>query len=86
MKFILNYKNFLNENKKSDEKWIQSAKLKKGTLKKMLGYKEEDNIPDRIIDEIAKEKIGSSVKVLGKNIKITKLMKKRAQTAINLRK
>lgn len=88
LKFIKFFEQFNSSpiTEKKDDKWIQETDMKKGGLSKMLGYSEKENIPDGIIDEIIKEKEGSMITVKGKEIKITKLMKKRANLAKNLKK
>jgi hypothetical protein len=82
MKNIKNYEQFLNEKKK--EKWIQGSEMKKGALKSMLGYKEEDTIPKGIIKKIVDGEVGSEVEANGEKHKITALMKKRANLAHTL--
>ena len=69
--------------KKSKKKWI--PKLKKGALKKQLGYKPDEKIPTSVLDKIIKAKVGSSVVVKGKSKKVTAQMKKRAVIARKLR-
>jgi hypothetical protein len=81
---ILKFNEFINE--KKEEKWIQDIEMKKGGLKKMLGYGKDEDIPDGIIEEIIKEKVGSEIEVKGEKIKITPLMKKRANLARTLKK
>lgn len=69
--------------KKSKKKWI--PKLKKGALKKQLGYKSDEKIPTSVLDKIIKAKVGSSVTIKGKSRKVTAQMKRRAVLARKLR-
>ena len=84
MSSIKNYKDFLSEKKK--ENWIQSSDIKKGTLKSMLGYKEDEKIPKGILKQILDKEIGSEIEIKGEKYKITKIMKKRANLANTLEK
>jgi hypothetical protein len=81
MSNIKNYTSFINE-----KRWIQESDIKKGALKSMLGYKEDETIPKGVLDEIIREKVGSEIEVKGIKHKITKLMKKRANLANTLKK
>jgi hypothetical protein len=81
MSNIKNYTSFINE-----KKWIQETDIKKGALKSMLGYKEDETIPKGVLAEILEEEVGSEIEVKGVKHKITKLMKKRANLANILKK
>lgn len=82
MNFIKSFNEFINENKK----WIQKSHIKKGGLHKMLGYSEDEKIPDGIIKQIVDKEVGSEIEVKGKKHKVTALMKKRANLAKTLKK
>ena len=82
MKNIKNFNEFLNEKKK--DKWIQGTDMKKGALKSMLGYDEDETIPKGIIKKIVDGENGSEIEVKGKTKKITAKMKKRANLAHTL--
>jgi len=85
MKHLLNIEDF-NPNEISEgKKWIPKD-LKKGALKDMLGYDEDETIPKGILDSIVDQEIGSTIEVKGKKIKTTKLMKQRANLARNFSK
>lgn len=78
---ILKFKQF-NEGKN----WIQDADMKKGALHKALGYEGGDKIPASILNKIASAKIGTNIKVKGKEIKVTNKLKKEANLAKTLSK
>jgi len=67
------------------KKWIPKD-IKKGALKRQLGYKEDQTIPTSILDKIIRAKIGSTITVKGKKIKVTTLLKRRANLARTFRK
>ena len=71
-------------------KWIQKAGMKKGVFSKQLGIPEEKIIPMTLLKKITKAKTGDTIKnptKLGKRqIKVTTLLKKRANMVINLKK
>lgn len=85
MKTIKTFGEFIGESKSNDN-WIQETHMKKGALKKQLGYDEDEKIPMGILSEIMSKEEGSTITVKGKEIKITKLMKKRASLAKTLKK
>jgi len=66
------------------EKWIQKAKTgkRKGALHRQLGIPEGKKIPTMKLRKIEKAKLGTKV---GK-VKVTKLLKRRAVFALNVRK
>jgi hypothetical protein len=68
------------------EKWIQDTNMKKGALHKQLGYDEDEKIPAGILKKIVDGEVGSEVEIKGRKIKITALMKKRANLAKTLKK
>jgi len=67
------------------KKWIPKN-IKKGALKKQLGYKENQTIPTSILNKILKAKVGSKITVKGKIITVTATLKRRANLARNFRK
>lgn len=71
-------------------KFIQKAKLKKGALSKQLGIPEKENIPITLLRKIKKAKTGTVVRNPTKSgkrkIKATRLIKKRANLAITLKR
>lgn len=72
------------------KKWIQKAIWKKGTFSSQLGIPEEKDIPVPLLNKIIKAKPGDSItnpSKLGKRrIKVTRLLKKRANLAKTLKK
>ena len=71
------------------DKWLQRIKMKKGVLSKQLGIAEEKNIPITLLDKIIKAKAGETIKnptMSGKkNIKVTRILERRAILAKNLK-
>tara|TARA_A100000171_G_C2138351_1_gene152361 strand:+ start:738 stop:1034 length:297 start_codon:yes stop_codon:yes gene_type:complete len=57
--------------------------IKEGALKKQLGFKEDDKIPKTLLERIKKSKAGTNMKINGKNQKITDLLQKRVNFALN---
>jgi hypothetical protein len=77
------------------KKWIQKAlrKHRKGALSKQLGIPEEDNIPFNLLTEIQNKPVGeyvtvppSGIRYYPMKIKVTRLLKKRANLALNLKR
>lgn len=76
------------------KKWIQKTKMKSGALRRQLGIPIEEDIPIGLLEEIKKTKNGeviSSYKFLSdksytQSIKITPLLKRRANLALNLKR
>lgn len=60
--------------------------LKKGALSKTLGIPEEKNIPKSLLQKIKKAEVGTTMEYKGKKIKVTKLLQKRVNFAINFAK
>jgi hypothetical protein len=83
MNTIKSFSDFINE--KKDEKFIQNIHMKKGALKHMLGYSDDETIPAGILQQIVDKEEGSEIEVKGKKHKITKKMKKRASLAHTLK-
>ncbi len=54
------------------------SKIKKGALHKQLGYPEGEVIPVKELNKIIKAELDSTVKINGKEHKVTELLKKRA--------
>jgi len=71
------------------EKWIQSAKLKEGTLSRQLDIPIEDNIPVTLLKTIRDTEIGETIKnptKTGKRqFKVTRLLNRRAVLALTLK-
>ena len=65
---------------------IDFSKLKKGVLSKMLKIPEDKNIPFSLLNSIVKADKGDVVKYQKRYIKVTELMKKRANLAISLKR
>ncbi len=59
------------------------SKIKKGALHKQLGYPEGEVIPVKELNKIIKAELDSTVKINGKEHKVTELLKKRANFAVN---
>ena len=68
------------------KKWIQKAHVKHGALHKQLGYPSTTHIPKGILGKLKEAHLGTHVKVLGKSVTVTPLLKKRAVFAYNLSK
>ena len=66
---------------KEDE--VDFDSIKEGALKKQLGYKDDDRIPKTLLTKIKRAKVGTSMEVNGKNRKITNLLHKRVNFALN---
>lgn len=68
--------------------WIQKAikGRKKGLLHKQLGIPSHERIPNYILETIVNTDIGRYISYGHKDIKITKLLKRRAIFALNIRK
>lgn len=70
--------------------WIQSAlkKHKRGMLHKMLDVPKDINVPIHLLEEIRNREVGDFVWNYHNvyKIKITKLMKERANFALNMEK
>ena len=70
--------------KKNNKDFLDDIDLKEGSLRKQLGYKKDNNkkIPLTLLRNIMKKEIGDTIIHNDKNIKITELLKKRANLAI----
>lgn len=72
------------------KKWIQKTKIKKGALHKQLGVDEKNKIPITLLNKIISAEVGEVIKNSSKSskkrIKVTSLLKKRANLAKNLNK
>lgn len=66
-----------------------NLKLKKGSLSRMLGIPEKDNIPLTLLRKITKTEIGMTIRNPTKQgkrkIKVTRLLKKRALFALTMK-
>lgn len=67
-------------------KWIQKAKIKKGTLSRQLGIPVEKSIPMHILMKVRKTEVGRKIRVGSKSVPVTTLLKRRANLAINLKR
>ena len=63
-------------------RWIQGAHVKKGALHRQLGYDPSHHLPLGLLKEIEAADIG--VHVRGR--KVTRLMKRRVNFALNVRR
>lgn len=72
------------------KKWIQKTRMKKGALHKQLGISKEKDIPMSLLNKIISSDLRKSIKnpcKIGKKvIKVSALLKKRANLAKNLKK
>jgi len=72
------------------KKWIQKTGMKKGALHNQLGISKEKDIPITLLNKIISAKVGdviaNSPKSSKKRIRVTSLLKKRANLARNLKK
>ena len=66
--------------------WIQKMKLKKGALRSQLGIKEGEKIPVSVLNAIKNTETGKTITFKGKKIRVTTQLKRRAITALRLRK
>tara|TARA_R110000851_G_scaffold97349_2_gene211005 strand:+ start:1026 stop:1283 length:258 start_codon:yes stop_codon:yes gene_type:complete len=65
----------------------ESFKIKKDSLRTQLGYnKKGETIPMKLLERIGRTSAGKTIKIKGKEVKITDLIKKRSVLAINLQK
>jgi hypothetical protein len=79
MRNLLTYAQFVFEKKKLAD----LSKIKKGALHKQLGYSEDETIPVKDLKKIMKSEIDDTVTVNKKDLKVTALLKKRANFALN---
>lgn len=72
-----------------NRKFIQKAKLKKGSLSRQLGIPIKDNIPVTLLNKILKSKTGQKIRNPTKSgkrvINVTPLLKKRSSLARTLK-
>ena len=71
------------------KKWIQKIKIKRGSLRRQLGVKNNEDINKSLLLQIEKAPIGTYVshRINGKYPgKVTKLLKRRVILALNLQK
>tara|TARA_R110000822_G_scaffold172968_2_gene312545 strand:+ start:6692 stop:6937 length:246 start_codon:yes stop_codon:yes gene_type:complete len=64
----------------------EKVRFKKGALHRQLGYAEDKTIPRNVFTRIQKAKEGTTLKINGKDRKITTLMKRRVNFALVLMK
>ena len=62
------------------------SNLKEGSLSKSLGIPVEKDIPKSLLRKLKKSDLGTFVEYKGKKIKITKILHKRVNWAINFAK
>ncbi|MCX6693095.1 MAG: hypothetical protein NT074_00870 [Methanomicrobiales archaeon] len=71
------------------DKWIPPD-LKKGALSRQLGIPEVENIPTPLLKKIMDAKLGSTItnptKIGNERYHVTRLMKMRANFALNMRR
>lgn len=67
-------------------KFIQKIRIKKGALHEQLGIPKSRKIPVGLLNKIGESRIGNHVTYLGKKIKVTRLLKRRALLAVKLKK
>jgi hypothetical protein len=63
-------------------KWIQAAQPKKGALHKQLGIPQSERIPKKTLRDIVATDVGKH----SHGVKVTGLLKKRANFALNAQK
>ena len=69
-------------------RWIQKAvdPKKRGSLHRQLGFPRCEMIPGDLLRAVKTAEPGQVVRASGKRVRITKLMKKRANLAVTLRR
>jgi len=69
-------------------RWIQKAvdPRKKGSLHRQLGVSKGKKIPRELLTAVQRAEVGRVVRAGGKRIRVTRLMKKRVNLAVTLRK
>jgi len=67
------------------ERWIQKAIKNPGALRRMLGIKKGEKIPEEVLKRLAEAEVGSKVKVNGTKT-VTPLLKRRVVLARSLKK
>ena len=66
--------------------WIAGAIEHKGALRATLGIKEDETIPEGILNQIMKTETGETVTFRGKTIKVTTKLKRQAILALRLKR
>lgn len=66
--------------------WVKNIRLKKGTLHKQLGIDKDKKLPVSLLKKILHSKAGKKISNNKKTIRITPLLKKRVNLALNLKK
>ena len=64
----------------------KTVRFKKGSLRKQLKLKPNQKLTRAGMRRASKKKVGSMVRVAGKSVRLTKLMKKRLNLGANLMK
>jgi hypothetical protein len=69
-------------------RWIQGAvnPRKRGSLHRQLGVPKGEKIPKDLLNAVKAAEPGRVVRAGGKRVRVTRLMKKRANLAVTLRK
>ena len=74
---------------KKDKRWIQKAKIKKGALHRQLSVPKDKDIPVTLLKRIKNATTGGTIsnptKTGKRRIKITTLLKRRVNFALNVR-
>ena len=74
---------------KKDKRWIQKAKIKKGALHRQLSIPADKDIPITLLKRIKNATTGGTItnptKTGKRRIKITTLLKRRVNFALNVR-
>jgi hypothetical protein len=75
---------------KKNKRWIQKAKIKKGALHRQLSVPSNKDIPVTLLKKIKRTPSGFSIlnptKTGKKRIKVTTLLKRRVNFALNVKK
>ncbi len=66
--------------------WVRKIGYKKGTLHKQLGISKDKKLPEQLLKKIMDSEVGNKIAYNKKKIRVTKLLKKRVNLAINLKK
>jgi hypothetical protein len=68
------------------EVWIPKAIKSKSALKKQLHIPEGETIPYNTLEDIKRKEPGTHIRSKGKQVKVTKRLKKSATLALTLKK
>lgn len=69
-------------------RWIQKAvdPRKRGSLHRQLGIARGKKIPGKLLREVQRAEVGRVVRAGGKRVRVTRLVKKRVNLALTLRR